>query len=177
MSAESCGEATTLVTQPARFLLSLARLALAGKAPPRIRLEPQPRCLSAPRQFCCPWDPRLPLGIFDLEAPSSSPPGGFSPRGALCWAILNIQIHFYACTVLERARLPLWHANEPPSAAQGLSRGTRPSPSHFPQVAPCLQGGVGGARGSFLRLPPSFLHLLLSGRRGEGSCCFLHRGK
>lgn len=107
----------------------------------------------------------------------AAPRGGFSPRGALCWAILNIQIHFYACTVLERARLPLWHANEPPSAARGLSRGTRPSPSHFPQVAPCLQGGVGGARGSFLRLPQSFLHLLLSGRREEGSCCFLHRGK
>lgn len=165
---------TALVTQPASFLLRLARLALAGE--PR-RGSASVRCLSASRQFCCPWDPRFPLGIFDLEAPSSSPPGEFSPWGALSWVILNIQIHFYACTVVEGARLPLWHANEWPFAAQGLSRGTRPSPRHFPQVAPWSQGGVGGARGSFLRLPRSFLHPLLPGRRGEGSCCSLHAGK
>lgn len=129
-----------------------------------------------PGDFRCPRDPRFPLGIFDLEAPSSSPPGGFSPRGALCRAILNIQIHFYACPAVEGGRLPLWHANESRSAAQGLSRGTRPSPRHFPQVAPWSPGGVGGARGSFLRLPRSFLHLLLSGRRGEGSRWFLREG-
>lgn len=171
MSSAGAEERHSTCTQPASFLLRLARLALAGE--PR-RGSASLRCLSASRQFCCPWEPRFPLGILDLEAPSSSPPGGFSPWGALSWAILNIQIHFYACTVVEGARLPLWHANESPFAAQGLSRGTRPSPRHFPQVAPWSQGGVGGARGSFLRLPLSFIHPMLSGRRGEGSCCSRH---
>lgn len=101
-----------------------------------------------------------------MEAPSSSSPGGFS----LCWEILNIQIHLYA--VVEGARLPLRHANE----RQGLSPGTGPSPRHFPQVAPWSQGGLGGDRGSFLGLPRGFLHLLLSGRRGESSHCFLRAG-